>query len=73
MGKLFQDQIFLERELETSKISLIHHPDFNTMDAFKLFDPDAKGYLALSDFKKAMGALLGGGVRDVELVFKRND
>lgn len=36
--KLLKDIIFLERELESSKIELTLKPDFNLLDAFRLLD-----------------------------------
>ncbi len=46
------------------------------MDAFKLFDPEAKGFLALSDLKSSIARLLNMSNKDVAdslLIFKRHD
>lgn len=42
---MFKDSIFLERELESSKIELALKPDFNMLDLFRMLDPMAKGYI----------------------------
>jgi hypothetical protein len=38
-----RDIISLERELESTKVSLTNKPDFNLHDAFHIFDVDHRG------------------------------
>jgi hypothetical protein len=46
-----KDYLYLEKELEEFKIDLCLRPDFNFIDAFKLFDPKSKGFLNTKDLK----------------------
>lgn len=41
--------IFIERDIEAAKINLALKPDFNMMDAFRMFDIKALGSISLSD------------------------
>ncbi len=38
-----RDIISLERELESTKVTLTNKPDFNLHDAFRIFDFDFRG------------------------------
>jgi hypothetical protein len=41
--------VFIERDIEAAKINLALKPDFNMMDAFRMFDIKALGSISLSD------------------------
>ena len=79
--KVFIDQIYLEKEIEKFKSEFAHASDFSCMEAFKLFDKNAKGSLTLSDFKDAFRSLLVENnsyqaipsTDDIYLIFKRYD
>lgn len=74
MVKGLKDQITLEKDLENARIDLALKPDFNLMDAFKLFDWDGKGWITLPEFREGLNDL--GVVSDydtVGLLFKRYD
>ena len=45
MAKIFKDTIFMERELESSKIQLCLKPDFNLRDAFRMIDMENRGWI----------------------------
>ena len=46
-AKVLKDNIFLERELESAKIEAALKPDFNLLDAFKMFDCRGHGNLSV--------------------------
>jgi hypothetical protein len=41
--QVFKDMIFLQRDLETSKVALAFKSDFNLMDAFAMLDIENTG------------------------------
>ena len=43
--KTFMDQVFLERELESLKLSFNQVQEFSLQAAFKIFDVENRGYL----------------------------
>jgi Ca2+-binding EF-hand superfamily protein len=66
----------LERELETSKIELALKPDFNLLDAFKIFDTRGSGNVSVQDIIMALRDNIGFDQfthDDVYLLFRRND
>jgi len=46
-AKVLKDNIFIERELESSKIETALKPDFNLLDAFKIFDTRGIGNVSV--------------------------
>ena len=46
-AKVLKDNIFLERELESAKIEAALKPDFNLLDAFKIFDTRGTGNISV--------------------------
>ena len=46
-AKVLKDNIFLERELESAKIEAALKPDFNLLDAFKMFDCRGHGNISV--------------------------
>jgi hypothetical protein len=58
VAKILKDSIFLERELECSKIELALKPDFNLLDLFRLLDPSAKGYFSALDLQDNLSRYL---------------
>ncbi len=71
-----KDSIFLERELESSKIELALKPDFNLLDGFKLLDTQGKGFLTSSELINTLKESLGQiEIRreDMYLFFRRYD
>lgn len=49
LAQALKEIIFLERELESSKIDLALKSDFNLMDAFRLFDSRGYNFLSAED------------------------
>lgn len=52
-----RDIISLERELETSKVTMTNKPDFNLHDAFRIFDVDYRGYVSSADVREGLAAV----------------
>lgn len=48
---LIKNQIKLDKEIEIQKEILFSNSNFNTVDAFKLFDLDNKGYITEEDLQ----------------------
>ncbi len=48
-ARVLKDNIFLERELESAKIEVALKPDFNLLDAFKIFDTRGTGNVSVQD------------------------
>jgi len=46
-ARVVKDNIFLERELESARIELALKPDFNLLDAFKIFDLRGTGNVSV--------------------------
>ena len=75
-AKVLKDNIFLERELEGAKIEAALKPDFNLLDAFKVFDPRGSGNISVQDVIMALRESIGFSEfthDDVYLLFRRND
>ena len=71
---MLNEQVGLEREVESAKTSLVNHPDFNTYDCFRMFDIDGRGSLNASDIRYGL-ADIGVTVsdEDVRLFIDRHD
>ena len=64
----------LETSLEHSKCDLALKPDFNLVDAFRIFDPMQKGWISLDEFFEGLLTLgLHSVQADLQLVFQRYD
>ena len=75
-AKVLKDNIFLERELEGAKIEAALKPDFNLLDAFKIFDSRGAGNVSVQDVIMALRESIGFSEfthDDVFLLFRRND
>ena len=75
-AKVLKDNIFLERELESAKIELALKPDFNLLDAFKIYDARGTGNVSVQDVISALRENLGFTEfthDDVYLLFRRHD
>jgi Ca2+-binding EF-hand superfamily protein len=75
-AKVLKDNIFLERELESAKIEAALKPDFNLLDAFKIFDTRGTGNVSVQDIIMALRDNIGFDSfthDDVYLLFRRND
>ena len=75
-AKIIKDNIFLERELETAKIELALKPDFNLLDAFKLFDVRSTGNVSVQDIINGLQSnlqVMDFTHDDVYLLFRRYD
>ena len=46
-ARVLKDNIFLEQELESAKIECALKPDFNLLDAFKIFDTQGSGNVSV--------------------------
>lgn len=71
-----KDNIFLERELESAKIELALKPDFNLLDAFKIFDSRGTGNISVQDVITTLRDNLNFSDfthDDVYLLFRRHD
>lgn len=66
----------MERELESARIEAALKPDFNLLDAFKLFDTRGTGNISVQDVIVALRENLGFENfthDDVYLLFRRHD
>lgn len=75
-AKVLKDNIFLERELESAKIELALKPDFNLLDAFKIYDTRGSGNVSVQDIISALRENLNFTEfthDDVYLLFRRHD
>ena len=75
-AKVLKDNIFLERELESAKIELALKPDFNLLDAFKIYDTRGTGNVSVQDIISALRENLTFAEfthDDVYLLFRRHD
>ncbi len=71
---VFKELINLEREVEFVKQDLALRPDFNLMDAFRLFDNRAKGIITVKEFENIFRAFdLYPEKSDLYLLIKRLD
>ena len=50
--------MFVERDIEAAKIDLALRPDFNLVDAFKMFDIKSLGGICKQDFMDGLRANL---------------
>jgi len=72
--RALREQISFERELENAKTALIHKPDFNLFDAFRIFDFDSRGYATISDFKYGLNEIgVYPSAEELDLFIKRYD
>lgn len=74
-ARVLKDNIFLERELESAKIEVALKPDFNLLDAFKIFDASGTGNASVQDVIVSLKEI---GFHefthdDVFLMFRRHD
>jgi Ca2+-binding EF-hand superfamily protein len=68
--------MFVERDIEAAKIDMALRPDFNLVDAFKMFDIKSLGGICKQDFMDGLRANLNFNdytPDDVQLMFKRFD
>jgi len=75
-ARVIKDNIFLERELESAKIEAALKPDFNLLDAFKMFDCRGHGNISVQDVMNALRDNLcftDFTHDDVYLLFRRHD
>lgn len=75
-AKVLKENIFLERELEGAKIEVALKPDFNLLDAFKIFDTRGTGNISVQDIIMSLRDNLGFDQfthDDVYLLFRRHD
>lgn len=71
-----KDNIFLERELEAVRIETSLMPDFNLLDAFKIFDSRGIGNVSVQDIIEALKQNMGFNEfthDDVYLLFRKHD
>lgn len=47
--KMVEEFAYLDRDVERSKHNLVAQPDFNTYDAFRMFDVDGRGVINAQD------------------------
>ena len=76
--KLFNDffkkLMEVESKLEDAKIRLAINPDFNCEDAFRIFDPNNKGFLTKDDIKIGLNLLsIFPTEKKLKLLMKRFD
>ena len=64
----------VESQIEGAKISLAKNPDFNSEDAFKLFESNNKEYLDINDIKEGLNLIgLNLTEKQLNLLMKRFD
>ena len=67
---VLKDLMSLETSLEHAKCDLALKPDFNLVDAFRIFDPMQKGWISLDEFFDGLLTLgLHSVQADLQLVF----
>ena len=54
VANLFKEQLDLERNLERAKVDLSLRTDYNLIDAFRVFDPEGKGWISGNEIKKGL-------------------
>lgn len=70
----FREEILLDRQVERARQQVALQTDFNTYDAFKIFDIRGAGYLDELDFKQGLNEIsVYASIEDVKLFFKRYD
>lgn len=70
--RVLGDRIMALRRLERAKADLAGDPNFNFIDAFKLFDPAGKAYITLAGFREALKGLnLAPSCAETSLLFSR--
>ena len=76
---MLKDIIFLERELESTKVELSLKPDFNLLDAFKLIDSSGLGWVSIGELSSNLSqafnidTLTLKGLESMQLFFDRYD
>lgn len=77
LANSFKTIVFIERDIESAKIDLALKSDFNLIDAFRLFDMNANGYITQQDLVDGLQRNLDFGECvnqvDIALFFKRFD
>jgi hypothetical protein len=76
LAQHFKDIVFIEREVEASKIELALKSDFNVLDCFRMFDIHGRGFITQHDLSEGLrSSLLFNDFSndDVYLFFRRND
>lgn len=74
--KILKEIIFLEREIESSKIELALKSDFNIVDAFKMLDIRSAGAISQDDMKLGLCHNLNFNAfdsDDIYMLFRRFD
>ena len=69
-----RDLLDLENQLDAAKIDLISKPDFNLVDAFRLFDFTGRGWSTFEEVREGLATLrVFPTTADLDLVFQRYD
>ena len=69
-----RDLLDLENRLDAAKIDLISKPDFNLVDAFRLFDYSGRGWSSFEEVRDGLAILkVFPTTSDLELVMQRYD
>ena len=59
LAQFFQNQIFMEKQIEKTKCELSRHPEFNLYQAYKLFDREEQGYITGDEFINSLTKITG--------------
>lgn len=72
--RMISEQVHLDKSVEMTKNDTVSRPDFNTYDAFRMFDIDNLGTVTALDMQHGL-ADIGVHVTqdDVNLFFQRHD
>ena len=54
MVRMISEQVHFDKNLEIQKNEAVHQPDFNTFDAFRIFDIDNLGTITPLDLQHGL-------------------
>jgi len=74
LARALKEQIDLDRDLENLKNELALRSDFNTLDAFRCFDLDARGYITKNELKDGFNSFdVFPTSNDIYLIMRKFD
>lgn len=72
--KMLTEQLQLDRDVELKKNDVTSKHDFNTYDAFRIFDIDGVGSISGNDLKHGLADIgVFTNLEDINLFVARND
>ena len=72
--KMLNEQLSLDKRVELAKNEVASKHDFNTYDAFKIFDIDGVGSVSANDLRYGLADIgVSASLEDINLFVKRFD